>query len=63
MCVYDNPTGETIPSGGMAQIGGLFRPDDLADWPANDRSDPLYQLDLLGLPQLLMNPATDDVTP
>lgn len=28
--VYDNPTGETIPMGGMAQIGALFRPDDTA---------------------------------
>ena len=53
--VYDNPTGETIPAGGMAQIGALFRPDYLADWPLNDPSDPVYQLDLLGLPQLLMN--------
>ena len=53
--VYDNPTGETIPSGGMAQIGALFRPDNPADWPANDRSDPVYQLDLLGLPQHMTN--------
>jgi hypothetical protein len=53
--VYDNPTGETIPNGGMAQIGALFRPDDPTDWPANDRSDPVYQLDLLGLPQPLMD--------
>ncbi len=51
--VYDNPTGETQP--GMAQIGALFRPDDPDDWPANDRSDPVYQRDLSGLPQLLMN--------
>ena len=48
--VYDNPTGETQP--GMAQIAALFRP---ADWPANDRSDPVYQLDLSGLPQPLIN--------
>ena len=53
--VYDNPTGETIPGGGMAQIGALFRPDDPANWPANDRSDPVYELDLSGLPQDLMN--------
>ena len=39
----------------MAQIAALFRPDDPADWPANDRSDPVYQLDLSGLPQPLIN--------
>ncbi len=51
--VYDNPTGEIQP--GMAQIGALFRPDDPADWPANDRSDPIYQLDVSGLPPHLTN--------
>jgi hypothetical protein len=51
--VYDNPTGETQP--GMAQIGALFRPDDPDAWPANDRSDPVYQLDVSGLPELLTN--------
>jgi hypothetical protein len=39
----------------MAQIGALFRPDDLADWPSNDPSDPFYQVDLLGLSQPLIN--------
>lgn len=53
--VYDNPTGQTIPSGGMAQIGALFRPDDVSEWPVNDGSDPLYQLDLSGLPAPLAN--------
>ncbi len=51
--VYDNPTGETIPMGGMAQIGALFRPDDPDLWPVNDPSDPAYQLDLSGLPESL----------
>ncbi|MDT8341087.1 MAG: hypothetical protein RQ751_06205 [Longimicrobiales bacterium] len=48
--VYDNPTGETIPMGGMAQIGGLFRPDTPARWPATDRTDAGYRLDRTGIP-------------
>ena len=55
--VYDNPTGETLLGGGMAQIGGLFRPHDPAAWPENDPSDPLYQLDLSGLPEPLKDHA------
>jgi hypothetical protein len=51
--VYDNPTGGAIPAGGMAQIGGLFRPQDWARWPANDSNDPLYRLDVSGLPSSL----------
>ncbi len=51
--VYDNPTNDTIRSGGMAQIGGLFRPDDWADWPENDTADPLYRLDVSGMPRVL----------
>lgn len=51
--VYDNPTGQTIPEGGMAQIGALFRPDDTAAWPQNDRTDPAYQVDVSGLPEPL----------
>jgi len=53
--VYHNPTGETLPGAGMAQIGGLFKPHDPAAWPENDPSDPLYQLDLSGLPEPLAN--------
>ncbi len=49
--VYDNPTGKTQP--GMAQIGALFRPDNAADWPVNDRLNPIYQLDVSGLPPSL----------
>lgn len=41
---YDNPTGDTIPEGGMGVIGGLFIPAVRA-WPAVDPSDPLYALD------------------
>jgi hypothetical protein len=61
--VYDNPTGRASPIGGMAQIGGLFTPDDMDDWPRNDRSDPAYQLDLSGLPQPLLPADTTPVRP
>ena len=39
---YDNPTGMTIPDGGMAHIVGLFVPDDLTLWPKLDRSTDVY---------------------
>lgn len=41
---YDNPTGQTIPDGGMGLIGGLFVPA-VTEWPAADASNPLYALD------------------
>ncbi len=50
--VYDNPTGETIRLGAMAEIVGLFVPDDLALWPALDPNDPTLQLDLASLREM-----------
>ncbi len=50
---YDNPTGMTIPDGGMAHIVGLFVPDDLTLWPKLDRSTDAYWLDLTSLPPRL----------
>lgn len=44
--VYENPTGQTIPYGGMGVVGGLFMPDRKAVWPATNPSDSLYQKDL-----------------
>ena len=41
---YDNPTGQTIPDGGMGLVGGLFVPAS-AEWPAADTANPLYALD------------------
>lgn len=41
---YDNPTGGVIPDGGMGLVGGLFIPS-VREWPAADRSNPLYVLD------------------
>ncbi|HXF96017.1 MAG TPA: hypothetical protein VNI61_07920 [Gemmatimonadales bacterium] len=44
--VYDNPTGRTLPAGGMGVVGGLFVPDDGVSWPRVDRADSLYWRDL-----------------
>jgi hypothetical protein len=44
--IYQNPTDQTIPAGGMGVIGGLFMPDRNAVWPATNPSDSLYQQDL-----------------
>lgn len=48
--VYDNPTGQSIPDGGMAHIVGLFVPDDPDAWPALDRSSEAYRRDVAALP-------------
>jgi hypothetical protein len=45
--VYDNPTGRTLPAGGMGVVGGLFVPDDPAQWPRVNPTDTLYITDLL----------------
>jgi len=42
---YDNPTGRTIPDGGMGVVGGLFVPDGGVVWPATNPADSLYQQD------------------
>jgi len=43
---YDNPTGETIPGGGMGAIGGVVWTAKGTAWPAFDRKDPAYVTDL-----------------
>jgi hypothetical protein len=43
---YENPTGQTIPEGGMGAVAGMFIPERGAVWPAVDRADPVYQTDL-----------------
>lgn len=43
---YENPTGRTIPAGGMGAAGGAVIPDDPARWPGVDRRSAEYQLDL-----------------
>jgi len=42
---YTNPTGESIPDGGMGVVGGLFVPDRGVTWPATNPADTLYQQD------------------
>jgi hypothetical protein len=42
---YDNPTGQSLPDGGMGVVGGLFVPDRGVGWPPADRTDSLYQED------------------
>jgi hypothetical protein len=44
--VYDNPTGRTLPGGGMGALGGVMVPDDRRPWPSVDRLHPEYQADL-----------------
>jgi hypothetical protein len=44
--VYDNPTGQTIPSGAMGTVGGVFLPDDISRWPAVDRTTAEYRRDV-----------------
>jgi hypothetical protein len=44
--VFDNPTGHTLVEGGMANMLGLFVPDDWRKLPAVDLSDPGLQRDL-----------------
>jgi hypothetical protein len=48
--VYDNPTRAVIPEGGMAQIMGIFAPEDLRAWPKLDASNPETMKDLATLP-------------
>jgi hypothetical protein len=43
--IYNNPTGRTIPRGGMGALGGIFVSSRGARWPAVDRTDPIYALD------------------
>jgi hypothetical protein len=44
--VYDNPTGRTIPGGGMGAAGGAVIPADAGRWPAVDPRSREFQLDL-----------------
>jgi hypothetical protein len=44
--VYDNPTGRTLPLGGMGALGGVFMPSNVDSWPKVDRTASDYVLDL-----------------
>lgn len=50
--VYDNPTGQLIKMGAMAEMVGLFAPDDYSKWPALDLTDPTLQDDLAFLTEM-----------
>ena len=43
VALYDNPTGGTLPEGGMGTLGGIIRPTGV--WPAADRSNAAYLWD------------------
>lgn len=43
VAIYDNPTGETIPAGGMAELAGVVWPR--ASWPRTDPDDPTFLAD------------------
>ena len=43
---YDNPTGKTLPQGGMGALGGVIVPADGKVWPTVNRNDPEYLHDV-----------------
>ena len=47
VATYDNPTGETLPDGGMGTLGGVFIPEPGESWPAVDSTNPDYLADLV----------------
>ncbi len=54
---YHNPTGETIPDGGMGSVAGAFLP--LEEWPASNPADPLYAADYAWVLESLTHEAMD----
>jgi hypothetical protein len=49
VAVYDSPTGEMIPLGGMGELGVGFTPDNPDEWPPLDPADPDIAGDLANL--------------
>ena len=47
--IYDNPTGEMIKNGAMAEIVGSSPPSSMARWPAIDPDNPTFQKDIMSL--------------
>lgn len=43
--VYENPTGQVIPSGAMGALGGIMVPDDERAWPLADLEHVVYRQD------------------
>ncbi|HEV8454767.1 MAG TPA: hypothetical protein VGQ24_07745 [Gemmatimonadales bacterium] len=46
---YDNPTGATIPFGGMGSVMGLVAPSRRAPWPRVDTKDSIYRTQIRDL--------------
>jgi hypothetical protein len=46
---YDNPTSQVVVKGAMANMAGVFAPDDARSWPALDPTDPTFRKDLESL--------------
>jgi hypothetical protein len=44
--VYDNPTGQTIPGGGMGAVGGVIVPHPGTEWPGVDPRAPELRADI-----------------
>lgn len=44
---YNNPTPDTLYSGGMGVVAGVFMPAVETEWPLAEPNDPLYLLDRL----------------
>jgi len=49
---YNNTTGTMIPSGAMGIMAGAFVPDNLADWPALDPTNPDIEADIAMLERI-----------
>jgi len=58
--VYNNPTGGTLPEGGMGVVAGLFRLSSDAKWPTADAGDSLYVRDLRHALRLAAAPAVSN---
>lgn len=46
---YNNPTSQPVVKGAMANMAGVFAPDDAKAWPPLDRKDPTFRKDLESL--------------
>jgi hypothetical protein len=51
--IYENPTGAPVIDDGMGALGGVFLPAHNAQWPALDRADANYRLDIKELNSLI----------
>jgi hypothetical protein len=59
---YESPLRETIVNGAMANILGVFAPDDASRWPEIDPNDPTFMKDIASLPIFVPDSGTGFVT-